>query len=100
MFGMICSCAGDGVPDTTPPMVMNCPTQGVFGIADPGSDTAEVSWTHPTAVDNSAGVVTRTVNRLPGEAYSVGTTDIEYVFTDPSGNMAYCRFQVTVTRKL
>lgn len=53
-------------------------------------------WVEPTATDLS-GSVTVTSNRSPGSFFLGGTTtNVEYVFTDPSGNEAICSFSVTI----
>ena len=93
-----CFLAVSGV-DTTPPVVSGCPTQGVTATAPAGATSTVVTWTEPTATDNSGLPVTRTSDRSPGQSYPLGTTSVEYVFTDASRNTAFCRFVVTVTGK-
>ncbi|XP_038069618.1 uncharacterized protein LOC119738747 isoform X6 [Patiria miniata] len=82
--------------DTIPPVISGCPVQGVTVTAPAGATSAVVTWTQPTAVDNSGGVVTRLTNRSPGQTFSVGTTAVTYIFTDPSGNSDTCNFNVIV----
>ena len=80
-------------------MVANCPNQ-ITQVAPQGATSATVFWTEPTATDNSGGEVTVFVNRSPGQSFIIGSTDIVYTFTDPSGNQEFCRFAVVVTGKL
>ena len=94
-----CYVYSGGTPDTIAPVVSNCPIQGIRGTAPTGASSVIVTWTEPTAIDNSGGTVTRTSNRSPGLPYPIGVTNIEYTFTDPSRNQAFCRFTVTVTGK-
>ena len=77
-------------------MVTGCPTQGVTAVAQQGATSATVNWSVPRATDNSGGFVTVTSNRSPGQTFSLGMTQVEYVFTDLSGNQAFCRFAVVV----
>ena len=85
------------VGDSVPPVVSGCPTQDVTGTVLQGASTAVVSWTAPTATDNSGGFVSVVSNRSPGQSFNIGMTAIQYTFTDPSGNPAFCRFTVTVS---
>ena len=63
-----------------------------------GGATAIVTWTPPTATDNS-GTQTLTTNYNSGAEFNIGTTTVNYESTDPSGNTAVCSFDVTVTGK-
>ncbi|XP_033625701.1 uncharacterized protein LOC117288937, partial [Asterias rubens] len=82
--------------DTVPPTLLNCPTGTLFGAVPFLSSTVDVTWTAPTAFDNSGVMPDITVSpRGPG-AFTVGTTTIEYTATDGSGNMATCNFIVQV----
>ncbi|XP_033626670.1 uncharacterized protein LOC117289582 isoform X36 [Asterias rubens] len=86
-----------GSGDNLPPVVNNCPVQGVVQTAPQGTTSAVVTWNEPSATDNSGGFVQRSSNRSPGQNFPLGVTEITYTFTDPSGNQAFCRFTVTVT---
>ncbi|XP_072172386.1 uncharacterized protein [Diadema setosum] len=81
--------------DSTPPVFANCPADVSVQVTT-GVTEALVSWTAPTATDNS-GVVTVTSTRSPGDAFSVGTTQVVYTATDGSGNQDVCSFFVTVS---
>ena len=65
---------------------------------DANSATAAVSWTDPTASDNS-GVVTLTSDATSGSNFSIGTSTVTFTATDPSGNQATSNFTITVTGK-
>ena len=54
-----------------------------------------VTWTEPTAVDETSAVsVSQTSS--PGNAFGLGTTVVTYTFTDDAGNSAICAFAVTI----
>ena len=59
------------------------------------SDDVAVEWTEPTASDNS-GSHNLTSDFNPGDAFSVGTTNVTYKVTDDAGNSATCFFSVYV----
>ena len=58
--------------------------------------TAVVTWTAPTASDNS-GSVTLTSNHEPGDTFPIGMTVVRYIATDPDSNAAMTSFTVTIT---
>ena len=58
--------------------------------------TAVVTWTPPTASDNS-GSVTLTSNHEPGDNFPIGMTVVRYIATDPGSNAAMASFTVTIT---
>ncbi|HRK29227.1 MAG TPA: HYR domain-containing protein, partial [Chitinophagales bacterium] len=62
-----------------------------------GSCFAVAQWAVPTGTDNCGGVVSVTGSALSGSAFGIGTTTVNYVATDVSGNTATCSFTVTVT---
>ncbi|MCC5968379.1 MAG: HYR domain-containing protein [Pararhodobacter sp.] len=86
------------VGDTEPPVLDGVPAD-IATETDPGLETAEVSWTPPTATDNVDGDITpvQTEGLAPGAAFPVGETTITYTATDTAGNMATASFTVTVT---
>ena len=63
---------------------------------DANLGTAVVSWTPPTASDNS-GEVTLTSSRMPGDSFIIGATTVTYTATDPYSNQATSTFTVTVS---
>ena len=60
--------------------------------------TAVVTWSAPTASDNS-GVVTLTSTHNPGDTFSLGATTVTYTAVDAAANMATDSFTVTITGK-
>ena len=66
---------------------------------DPGLPNATVSWTPPTATDNSGEAVTLTSDYSPGDTFAIGTTTVTYTATDTYGNSASSSIIVVVTGK-
>ena len=68
--------------------------------ADSNSISKRINWTEPQAIDNS-GVTpnVRRIGKSPGDVFPEGIHPIKYIFTDDSGNMAECSFQVSVSGK-
>lgn len=79
--------------DTVDPTFTNCPTD-ITEQAATGSNTAIAIWLPPTAGDNCNVQVTNNFN--PGDAFPVGTTQVDYVISDFAGNTVICSFDVTV----
>ncbi len=78
------------VMDHLPPRVSNCPT---------GITTTDplVFYDLPEAVDNCSVSSALLVEGLEsGSEFPVGTTLVTYEFSDPSGNVAACSFQVII----
>ena len=67
---------------------------------DPGLATAVVTWTEPTASDNSQLEVTLEPSIPSGSAFDLGKTAVKYLATDKAGNISECTFQVTVQGKI
>ena len=63
---------------------------------DAGLPTATVSWTPPTATDNS-GSATLTSDYNPGSTFPIGTTSVTYTATDTYSNTATSSFDVVVS---
>lgn len=82
------------VIDDVDPQIQNCPTDQTIPY-NPATCGAIANWTPPTAIDNCVGV-TLTSNYAPGSVFPVGTTDVIYIATDPSGNIDSCVFTITV----
>ncbi len=64
-------------------------------VTDPGSSTASVSWTEPTASDNS-GPVTLTSSHDPDDSFPIGDTQVTYTAVDAYGNEVTGSFTVAV----
>ena len=85
------------ISDVEDPLITGCPgTQ--TGVTDSGIATGTISWTAPTATDNS-GTQTLTSTHSPGDSFPVGTTTVTYTATDPDGNAVTCTFDVVVNGK-
>ena len=81
-------------------MLSGCPSdQSQTGNTDSGLATGTISWTAPTATDNS-GTQTLTSTHNPGDSFPIGTTTVTYTATDAAGNSANCSFDVIVVGKL
>ena len=82
------------VTDDQAPVIMDCPEN--ITIPAEGADcSAIVTWTEPTATDNCPEVFL-SGNPSSGSVFSTGTTTVNYIATDFSGNTAECTFTVTV----
>ena len=66
---------------------------------DASLPNATVSWTPPTASDNSGEAVTMTSDYESGETFPIGKTKVTYTATDSYGNTASSAFNVVVTGK-
>lgn len=80
--------------DEQKPTISNCPAN-ITVDTDPGSNGATVTWTEPSASDNS-GSVTLLPNIASGSVFSIGYTDVLYTADDLSGNEEQCSFVVEV----
>jgi len=81
------------VVDTTPPQV-TCPSN-ITTLSGPGQCSAVVSFS-PSVTDNCSGVVP-SCSPASGTVFPIGTTSVNCIATDGSGNTASCGFTVTVT---
>lgn len=84
--------------DEESPTIKNVP-HNIDHSTDPGSISAVVSWTEPTANDNS-GFVTSSSSHKPGDSFSIGDTTVTYSAIDPYFNEISQSFTVTVKGKL
>ena len=80
--------------DITPPVIQGCPNS-INVITPVGMTSMAVTWTEPTATDNSGMIPSVTQSHRPGDSFSLGTAQVIYRFTDMSGNEATCSFAVT-----
>lgn len=85
------------IADNEPPEIINCP-QTIYAYTDKLSQTAVVTWTQPTATDNSGSVtVSQTRGGISGSNFRLGLTEIRYRATDANGNNSpECIFFVNV----
>ncbi|XP_030831233.1 mucin-17 isoform X5 [Strongylocentrotus purpuratus] len=99
-YGLLTSCTFTVFVSTTgdlsPPVINGCPETQVVSALQ-GSTSAQVTWTPPTATDNS-GFVTITGDSTPGSSFPVGTSTVRYEARDQSGLVTSCTFQVLVTQ--
>ncbi|XP_077984887.1 uncharacterized protein LOC144439473 [Glandiceps talaboti] len=83
--------------DQQPPSVLSCPNT-IFATLTNASGV-EVTFTEPTADDNSGTILS--VTKSPSDVTSpyvvTTTTNVEYSFCDESGNCAVCTFEIYVT---
>ena len=92
-----CHCSFQTVAeeDTVPPIINGCPDP--ISVMIPFEMTSmSITWTEPTANDNSGMTPTLTQSHKPGDMFSIGTTQVTYTFTDMTGNQAQCSFTVTI----
>ena len=82
-------------PDVTPPVISGCPNT-VVQTVNTGTSGSAVSWTEPSATDDSGTATLTQRTNAPGSFFVIGTTTVTYAFSDPSGNTATCSFNVVV----
>ncbi len=86
--GAINPCAGD----VSGPVISGCPaniTQNTTGL------TGIVSWSPPSASDNCSPIITN-ADHQPGDNFILGTTTVNYQFSDKVGNLSKCTFNITL----
>ncbi|XP_072028212.1 hyalin-like [Amphiura filiformis] len=82
------------IQDGENPVIGNAPAN-IIQDTDPGMATANVTWTSPTASDNS-GSQTLTSSHTPGLSFPIGVTIVTYNATDCTGNTVTSSFTVTI----
>jgi hypothetical protein len=82
------------INNTDPPKI-TCPPNQVAITANPRDTSVTVTYPTPSVTDNCAGT-TVVCTPASGSAFPVGTTTVNCVATDTSGNTASCSFTVTV----
>ncbi|XP_072045206.1 hyalin-like [Amphiura filiformis] len=90
-----CNFTIDVVYDTTPPLIKGCP-QDIHMSIEMGETSTSLSWTKPTASDQDGRVMLLDFTHIPGQIFSIGSTDVDYTYADDSYNVAHCRFAVVV----
>ncbi len=89
------SCSFDiTVIDNEVPVLANVPS-AISQANDAGQCGAVVTWAAISAPDNCTSVITSTMNS--GDFFPVGTTLVDVIATDPSGNADTSSFTVTVS---
>ena len=76
-------------------MISNLPGN-VERFVHPGVTKLSVTWTPPTASDNS-GQVTLTPTKNPGDDFDLGINTVTYTAEDPAGNSIMKVFTVTIS---
>ena len=61
-----------------------------------GTQQKSVMFIKPSAADTSGNVTLVKHDYNPGDVFPIGSTVVEYVFADDSGNTASCSFIVVV----
>ncbi|WP_226742892.1 HYR domain-containing protein [Polaribacter gangjinensis] len=82
------------INDTEKPVISGMPSN-ITQNNDLGVCGATVTWTLPTATDNS-GIATFVSSHQPGDVFPVGTTTVTYTATDIHGNVITSSFTVTI----
>ena len=82
------------VVDDEDPTITSAPAN-VRVTLPPGASSGAVTYTVPSAADNS-GTVTVSCTPASGSTFATGTTTVTCTATDPSGNTATATFQVQV----
>ena len=72
-----------------------CDTNTTFQNTDAGENFATVTFTVPTATDNSLSV-TVTSNYNTSDTFPIGDTVVVFTAVDPSSRSAECSFNVSV----
>ena len=84
------------VIDDSAPVISSCPPSPITFIAN-DNGVATVSWEIPLASDCSPVAVS--ANHDPGELFSIGETEVIYMFTDANAKQSACTFTVSVEDK-
>ncbi|XP_071829259.1 uncharacterized protein [Apostichopus japonicus] len=82
--------------DTVSPIISLCPVEQTIQV-ELGVTSAVAFWVEPTATDVSGTAMLLSRSIGPGESVPLGTTIVNYIFTDASSNTATCTFSITVS---
>ena len=82
------------INDTEKPVISGTPSN-ITQSNDAGICGAVVTWTAPTATDNS-GIATFVSSHQSGDVFPEGTTTVTYTATDIHGNVLTSSFTVTI----
>lgn len=82
--------------DVSPPVFSNCSSH-IVATADRGKMSTQVTWSPPSASDNS-GLIPNTTHsgKQPGSLFLAGEHNIRYLASDKTGNIGECKFKVFV----
>ena len=86
--------------DVSAPVFSKC-SSNIVATADRGTMSTQVTWSQPSATDNS-GVISNITHygKQPGDLLSAGEHNIRYLASDKTGNVAECKFKVFVLGNL
>ncbi|KAJ8035383.1 Hyalin [Holothuria leucospilota] len=87
------------VIDNIPPLISGCEDNNrtLHEYLPHGKGVINVTWEEPFATDNSGlDVKLNKTGGNSGDLFTLGTTVVEYIFTDTSGNSAHCTLNVNV----
>ena len=83
--------------DHTPPEITYCPADITMTTLR-GSGPTVVTWTEPTANDNSGNTPVVSSNHNSGDAFPTTVrTSVTYTFRDAAGNSMDCTFTISIT---
>jgi hypothetical protein len=86
------------VLDAEAPQIQ-CPQDISVNVNNIGC-SALVSWASPTVIDNCDSSPLLTSNFASGAAFPLGTTLVNYICYDSSGNQSFCSFNISVSSNL
>ena len=81
-------------PDDENPSIAGIPAD-IVQSTDAGSSTAEITWSEPTASDNS-GSVTMSSSHSSGSNFTIGDTVVTYTAVDDSSNSVTATFTISI----
>ncbi|KAJ8041019.1 Hyalin [Holothuria leucospilota] len=82
------------VPDVNPPLILECPDDIIVETRD--GNAVFVNWTSPFVVDLETRSIEVSVPTNPFGSFEIGVSLVEYIYRDEAGNIAACRFNITV----
>jgi hypothetical protein len=84
------------VNDNEPPVLSSCPADITTTEDPPGSGSAVVNYSTPTASDNCNGTPPVSCTPPSGSTFPIGTTPVTCSASDSANNTGTCSFNVTV----
>ena len=84
------------IPDNEIPVFSVASITNINQNTDSGKTYATVTWTVPTATDNSGNAPTVTASHTPGQ-FNIGTYTVVYTAKDAADNTATLSFTITIT---
>lgn len=90
----ICEGPSGSTVDTTPPLLLDVPANLLAEVA-PGTCSAAVTWTNPTAIDD-CGFANVEASHEPNSLFPLGITTVSFTATDLAGNSTVASFTISV----